>query len=68
LVVQVAAFASRARAEEVARRVGNGASVVSAGNVHRVRMGPFADEAAARAAIARARAAGQPGAVILRGQ
>lgn len=68
LLVQVAAFASRARAEEVARRVGNGASVVSAGNVHRVRMGPFADEAAARAAIAQARAAGQPGAVILRGQ
>lgn len=68
LTVQVAAFASRARAEEVARRVGNGASVVSAGNVHRVRMGPFADEAAARAAIAQARAAGQPGAVILRGQ
>jgi rare lipoprotein A len=68
LMVQVAAFSSRARAEEVARRVGNGASVVSAGTVHRVRMGPFADEAAARAAVAQARAAGQPGAVILRGQ
>lgn len=68
LMVQVAAFSSRARADAVARRVGNGASVVSAGNVHRVRMGPFADEGAARAAIAQARAAGQPGAVILRGQ
>lgn len=68
LMVQVAAFSSLARAAEVARRVGSGAAVVSAGNVHRVRMGPFADEAAARAAIAQARAAGQPGAVILRGQ
>ena len=68
LMVQVAAFSSRARAEEVARRIGNGANVVSSGNLHRVRMGPFADEAAARVAIAQARAAGQPGAVIQRGQ
>ncbi len=63
-IVQVGSFSSRARAEALARRLH--AEVVSAGNVHRVRYGPFATEAEARAAIARARALGQPGAVILR--
>lgn len=63
-VVQVGAFGSRARAEEVARRTG--ANVVQAGTVYRVRYAPFATEAEARAAIARAAAAGQPGAVIIR--
>ncbi len=64
-VVQVGAYSNRARAEEVARRTG--ASVVQAGSVYRVRYAPVATEAEARAAIARAQAAGQPGAVIVRG-
>lgn len=63
-VVQVGAYGSRARAEEVARRTG--ASVVQSGTIYRVRYAPFATEAEARAAIARASAAGQPGAVIIR--
>lgn len=63
-VVQVGAYGSRARAEEVARRTG--ATVVQAGTIYRVRYAPFATEAEARAAIARAAAAGQPGAVIIR--
>lgn len=63
-IVQVGAYSSRARAEEVARRTG--ATVVQSGNVYRVRYAPFATEAEARAAIARASAAGQPGAVIIR--
>ncbi len=63
-IVQAGSFSSRARAEALARRLH--AEVVSAGNVHRVRYGPFATEAEARAAVARARALGQPGAVILR--
>ena len=64
-IVQVGAYSNRARAEEVARRTG--ASVVQAGSVYRVRYAPVATEAEARAAIARASAAGQPGAVIVRG-
>ncbi len=64
-IVQVGAYSNRARAEEVARRTG--ASVVQAGAVYRVRYAPVATEAEARAAIARASAAGQPGAVIVRG-
>lgn len=63
-MVQVATFSSRARATALAQRLG--ATVVSAGNLHRVRLGPFADEAAARAEIARVRTLGQPGAVIQR--
>ncbi len=63
-IVQVGAYSSRARATEVARRTG--ASVVQAGNIYRVRYTPFATQAEAQAAIARAAAAGQPGAVIVR--
>lgn len=63
-IVQVGAYASRARAAEVARRTG--ATVVQAGSIYRVRYAPFATQAEAQAAIARAAAAGQPGAVIVR--
>lgn len=63
-IVQVGAYASRARAAEVARRTG--ATVVQAGSIYRVRYTPFATQAEAQAAIARAAAAGQPGAVIVR--
>ena len=63
-IVQVGACASRARADALAQRLG--ATVSPQGNLHRVRYGPFASEAEARAAVQRARAAGQPGAVIVR--
>lgn len=65
-IVQVAAFGNRARADALARRLG--AQVVASGSIFRVRYGPFATEAEAQAAIARARELGQPGAVIQRGQ
>jgi rare lipoprotein A len=64
LVVQIAAFSNRARAEALARRLE--ATVTTSGNVHRVRYGPFATAAEADAAVARARRLGQQGAVILR--
>lgn len=63
-IVQVAAFSSRARADALAARLG--AQVVSAGNIHRVRFGPFATQAEAAAAVDRARSLGQPGAIIQR--
>ena len=63
-IVQVGAYSNRARAQEVARRTG--ASVVQAGSIYRVRYAPVATQAEAQAAIARAAAAGQPGAVIVR--
>ncbi len=47
--VQVAAFSNRQRAEAAARSVGG--SVQQAGNVWRVRKGPYPNEAAARSAI-----------------
>ncbi|MEQ1509022.1 MAG: septal ring lytic transglycosylase RlpA family protein [Sphingopyxis sp.] len=65
-IVQVAAFGSRDRAEALARRLG--AQVVASGNIFRVRFGPFATEAEAQTAVARARTLGQPGAVIQHGQ
>lgn len=65
-IVQVGAYSSSARATEVARRTG--ATVVQAGSIYRVRYAPVATQAEAQAAIARAAAAGQPGAVIIRGQ
>lgn len=65
-VVQVGAYSSRASAEAIARRIG--ARVVESGSVYRVRFGPFDDAAEAQAAVARARSAGQPGAVILRAE
>jgi rare lipoprotein A len=63
-IVQVGAYSSRASADVIARRIG--AQVVQSGELYRVRYGPFDDAAEAQAAVARARRAGQPGAVILR--
>lgn len=65
-VVQYGAFSSRARADELARRLS--ATVVTAGNVHRVRSGPYPTEAAAQAALAASRRRGHPGGVVVRGQ
>lgn len=66
LVVQIAAFSNRERAEALARRLN--ATVSQSGNVFRVRYGPFTNPADAQAAAARARQLGQPGAVILHDQ
>lgn len=63
-IVQVGAFSSRERADNLAERIG--ASVVVTGNIFRVRYGPFATEAQAQAAVAHARRQGQPGAIIQR--
>ena len=54
--VQVGAFSSRDNAQAAANKVGGGLS--QAGSLWRVRMGPFASEAEAKAALAKARAAG----------
>jgi rare lipoprotein A len=69
LMVQIAAFADSGRAAWLAgwaadiapARVERGAD-----GLNRVRLGPFADEAAARAVLERVRAAGYPGAWLVR--
>jgi rare lipoprotein A len=63
-VVQVAAYGNKARADAAARKVGG--TAVQSGNVWRVRMGPFADEKAAQAALASAKAKGFGEARIMR--
>ncbi len=64
LVVQVGAFGDRARADAVAKR--SGGQVSRSGTVWRVRMGPFASQAQAQAALAKAKAAGYSDARIQR--
>ncbi len=64
LVIQVAAFSTRARAATVA--AGIGAQVSQSGRLWRVRMGPFAAQTEAAAALAKARAAGYSDARIQR--
>jgi rare lipoprotein A len=64
LIVQVAAFSTRARADGVAPKLG--ARVSPAGRLWRVRMGPFGSRAEAEAALAKARAAGYSDARIQR--
>ena len=63
-VVQVAAFSSRSRADTAAKAVGGSAS--QAGNVWRVRMGPFASEAEALSALGKAKARGYKDARVMR--
>ena len=62
--VQVGAFSDRANADSAARKIGG--AVSPAGKLWRVRMGPFATEAQAKAALAKARAAGYSDARIQR--
>jgi len=62
--VQVAAFSTEARANATAKSVGG--SVSKAGNLWRVRMGPFASEAEAKAALGKAHAKGFRDAVVVR--
>ncbi len=47
--VQIGAFSSKTRADALAKKAG--ASVVSAGNIWRVRLGPYENEEGARAAL-----------------
>ena len=63
-IVQVAAFSTEARANAAAKAVGG--KVSKAGNMWRVRIGPFASDADARAALAKAKAKGFGDAVIMR--
>ena len=63
-LVQVGAFSSKATAEATAAKVGG--SVSPAGRLWRVRMGPFAAQSEAAAALAKARSAGYSDARIQR--
>jgi rare lipoprotein A len=63
-VVQLGAFSSRARADALAQRLG--ATVATSGSLHRVRLGPFATEGEAEAALAQTRQRGHPGGVVVR--
>ena len=63
--IQIGAFASKANADAAARKAGGSAARL--GNLWRVRTGPHIDEAAARAALAKARAAGYSDARIQHG-
>ncbi len=64
LAVQVAAFSTRDRADAAAKKLGG--QVVQSGKLWRVRMGPFATQAEAQAALAKAKAAGYSDARIQR--
>lgn len=55
-VVQVAAFSGETRAKSAAKSVGG--TVIKAGNLWRVRMGPYASEAEALGAVGKAKAKG----------
>jgi rare lipoprotein A len=63
-VVQVGAFSSEARADAAAKSVGG--HVTKAGNLWRVRVGPFASEAEASGALGKAKAKGFRDAVVQR--
>jgi rare lipoprotein A len=63
-VVQVGSFSTEARAAAAARSVGG--YVSKAGNYWRVRIGPFASDAAAQGALATARSKGFRDAVVRR--
>ena len=63
-VVQVGAFSTEARADAAAKAVGG--YVAKAGNLWRVRIGPFASVAAAQGALAKAKSGGFRDAVVQR--
>ncbi len=62
-IVQVAAMSTQARAQAAAKEVGG--TVARSGKYWRVQIGPFAEPAAADAALAKARAAGYADARVL---
>lgn len=63
ILLQIGAYSTRQRAEEVAKRLGG--IVSPAGKLWRVRTGPYSDAAAARSAIEKSSAAGFPGGRIV---
>jgi rare lipoprotein A len=65
-VVQIAAFSSRARADDLARKVGGRVAVSGDGRLFRVRYGPFATEAEGQQALASAQKRGYPQARLFR--
>ena len=65
-VVQIAAFSTRARADEVARKMGAMVATSSDGRLFRVRFGPFATEAEGQRALADAQKRGYPQARLFR--
>jgi rare lipoprotein A len=65
-VVQVAAFSSRARADELARKIGARVAASGDGRLFRVRYGPFASETDGQRALADARKRGYPQARLFR--
>lgn len=66
LVVQLASFSSRSRAQALAQKVGGNVAVSSDGKLFRVRYGPFATDAQAQEGLANARQRGYPQARIFR--
>ena len=62
--VQVAAFSSESRANAAAKSVGG--AVTKAGNLWRVRIGPFASDTDAQSALGKAKAKGFRDAVVVR--
>jgi rare lipoprotein A len=65
-VVQVAAFSSRARADELARKLGATVASSADGRLFRVRYGPFASETEGQQALASAQKRGYPQARLYR--
>ncbi|MEQ1539665.1 MAG: septal ring lytic transglycosylase RlpA family protein [Sphingorhabdus sp.] len=65
-VVQIAAFSSRARADELARKMGARVAASADGKLFRVRFGPFATEAEGQRSLADAQKRGYPQARLFR--
>ncbi len=63
-VVQVAAFSSRQRADELAARLGANVVASEDGGVYRVRLGPYANEAEAQKALEMVKGKGYSGARV----
>jgi rare lipoprotein A len=64
--VQVAAFSSKANADQLASKLDAKVVASSDGKLHRVRFGPFASESEAKAALKNVQAKGYPQARLLR--
>ena len=65
-VVQLAAFSTRARADDLARKMGARVATSADGRLFRVRFGPFANEAEGQRALADAQKRGYPQARLFR--
>jgi rare lipoprotein A len=65
-VVQLASFGSRARADQLARKLGASVSASADGQVFRVRYGPYASETEAQSGLATAKQRGYPQARLFR--